>query len=370
MTSVLTFLALLLFGAPAPAQTADTDQWFRRTAPFHGKQIPLPAGDWRIAGSAPGLQASLQDKAGQALPAPVATLVLVQADAGVVTAFVTIHTNTAPARHGWGTATPCRRTDLLAVTLTVGPGGEVSCSFAATVALGAETGPAPSAWQDARDLASRRGWSLPDRWLMAGARIGDHEDFIEIRYHFAPQPPASEPWTSAALAKDPSRAGAIAALVRWRLAMAEAVEAGLKNRLDAGFALPWPDVATGAAQSALAARKQALDSLLAQGRLTPAQYQEQLRLAAAPDSSAADDADHLWMTAAKTVGWRVVVASSVALLSYAFTSSAVIAGGIAGTTAVVNGVLYFGHELFWQKLDPTGAAPMPVIDFVGAGIIG
>jgi len=343
----------LLFGAGAHA--AEAGHPLRHYLPLFGKQIPLPAGDWQVAGSI----RTVADGAGQTLPAPVATVVLVQVEAGTVTAFIMIHTNVSPARRGWGAAAACYRTGLYAAVPNAGTQGDVSCSFAARVSLAVPVGamepPSSPAWQGARALAVARGWNVPEGWLMAGARVGDREDFVDVRYHFDPGRrvlPATAPAAAAAAPVD--------ALIRWRPVMAAAVESGFKNRLDD----------PGAADSVGERRRQALDGLLAQGRLSPAQYQEQLREATRPEDDAADNAAQMWMVAAKTVGWRVVVASSVALLSYAFTNSAVVAGGITGVTALVNGVLYFGHELFWKELDATAAEPPPVIDFAGAGITG
>ena len=385
MSLVRALLVLVLLGAEA--QAAEADQPVRHHLTLYGKQMPLPSGDWLVAGTAP----TNKDIANQPLPAPVVTLVLFRVDGGAVTAFITVHTNILPARRGWGAAGACHRSDLYVAALDTNADDGVSCSFAAPVSVLAPVAPEelpsglPSspAWQSARALAAERGWQLPETWLMAGARVGDREDFVDIRYHFDPRrwgwsAPAfdgapdgnTNPWAPAVVKRDPPRAHLVEALIRWQLAMVSAVELGLKNRLEDDFALSWPRTAAGGTGRGIDERKEALDALLAEGRLSPAQYQEQLRLAAESETDAADD-DALWMIGAKTVGWRIVVASSVAVFSYAFTSSAAIAGGIAVTNAVVNGALYFGHELFWKKLDPTATPSSPqIIDFAGAGITG
>jgi uncharacterized membrane protein len=152
--------------------------------------------------------------------------------------------------------------------------------------------------------------------------------------------------------------------------MAAAVDAGFKNRLAAGFVLPWPDGTANGAALESHDREQALADLLAQGRLTPAQYQEQVHLVTTPNPDPLGDVNALWMVAAKTVGWRVVVAASVAVLSYAFTGSALVAGGITGVSTLVNGGLYFGHELLWKTFDPYTENTDPIIDFPAVGLTG
>lgn len=361
-------LLLIALALPAPpARAADAapapDAVLRHLLTLQGKQIPLPAGEWLVAGSA----LATKDLAGGTLPAPVASLVLFRVDAAAVTAFVTVHVNSLPARRGWGTAEVCGHPAPAVVAREPGADGEVSCSFVVAVAAPAaprQTSSSSPAWTQARALAAARGWRLPERWLMAGAREGDREDVVDVRYHFDPQG-----WDGPVSAGAAVPAAFVAALIRWRPAMAAAVEAGLKNRLEADFTLPWPDAAPGGLAAESGSRADALAALLAEGWLTPAQYKEQLALPAEPGGDPADDTPAVMgMLAVKTVGWRAIVALSVALLSYAFTSSAAIAGGITIATAVVNGGLYFGHELLWRAFDRTPVPASQTIEFAGAGL--
>ena len=361
---MLLLIALALPAIPVQAADADPapDAVLRHLLTLQGKQIPLPAGEWLVAGSA----LATKDLAGGTLPAPVASLVLFRVDAASVTAFVTVHVNSLPAHRGWGTAEVCGRPAPSVVAREPGANGEVSCSFVAAVDAPAAPRQALSspAWRRAQALAAERGWRLPERWLMAGAREGDREDVVDVRYHFDPQA-----WGGPVPAAESVPAGFVAALIRWRPAMAAAAEAGLKNRLEADFTLPWPDAAPGGLAAESGSRADALGALLAEGWLSPAQYQEQLALPAEPGGDPSDDTPAVMgMLAVKTVGWRAVVALSVALLSYAFTSSAAIAGGITIATAVVNGGLYFGHELLWREFDRTPAPVSQTIEFAGAGL--
>ena len=363
---ILAPVCVLLVGVEAGA--AESVSGTDRPLVLYGKQIPLPAGDWQKVGSA----LTATDAVGHPVPAPVMSVVLFRVEQGIVTAFVTVYTNLRPARQGWGAAAACRRTDLYAATPGVDHGDDVSCSFAAPVFAVTPAAPnhPPSspAWALALAQAQEHGWSLPETWLMAGARVGDREDFIDIRYHFNPRS-LNRPGAGV-LPASSSRAVLIERLVQWRLTMASAVDEGFKNRLDEGFVLPWPDGTSNGGPSESHDREQALANLLAQGRLTPAQYQEQVPLVAAPSPDSLGDANALWMVAAKTVGWRVVVAASVAVLSYAFTGSALVAGGITGVSTLVNGGLYFGHELLWKTFDPYTENKDPIIDFPAVGLTG
>jgi len=55
-------------------------------------------------------------------------------------------------------------------------------------------------------------------------------------------------------------------------------------------------------------------------------------------------------TILKTLSWRVIGSSSTFLISYLITGQAFIATSIAITQMIVNTVLYYIHELLWNKV--------------------
>jgi uncharacterized membrane protein len=55
------------------------------------------------------------------------------------------------------------------------------------------------------------------------------------------------------------------------------------------------------------------------------------------------------------------------LLCYLVTGNFVIAGSIAAVSTMVNGALYFGHEVLWQAATKPRTEPARTLDFADAG---
>ena len=55
-------------------------------------------------------------------------------------------------------------------------------------------------------------------------------------------------------------------------------------------------------------------------------------------------------TILKTFSWRLIGSTSTFLISYIVTGQLFIATGIAVTQMIVNTVLYYIHEIFWNKI--------------------
>jgi uncharacterized membrane protein len=52
----------------------------------------------------------------------------------------------------------------------------------------------------------------------------------------------------------------------------------------------------------------------------------------------------------KTLSWRVIGSASTFLISYIVTGQLVLATGIAIAQMIVNTVLYYIHEIVWNKI--------------------
>ena len=52
----------------------------------------------------------------------------------------------------------------------------------------------------------------------------------------------------------------------------------------------------------------------------------------------------------KTLSWRVIGSASTFLISYIVTGQLVLATGIAIAQMIVNTVLYYVHEIVWNKI--------------------
>jgi uncharacterized membrane protein len=415
-------LLLVLFAATvgtARAELPAQDRSFSHHLTLAGKQIPLPPGDWRVAGISSVVAGGPADHAAGAV---IETLVLFLLRGPAVESFVVINTNALPADHGWGLAGACRRSDLYAAAIEAESSGDVFCRFAGHVQTIVDDRSAP-AWRAAVRLANERGWRLPQTWLMAGFRIADRRDVVDVRYHFNPEPQgepgspplppvplwlamipgasalvpvtmpalteppawADSPWAVAHLGENAGRRNLADRLVRWSEMMRTPIEQGFRNQLadQPDQPMPWTAAADALATAAPDPRRQALDGLLAAGRLTPAQYQDQLAaLAADPPTPATPDAGNgdggngdggsgdsggLWLLLAKTAGWRMTATTSSMLLCYLVTGNFVIAGSIAAVSTMVNGALYFGHEVLWQAATKPRTEPARTLDFADAG---
>jgi uncharacterized membrane protein len=75
-----------------------------------------------------------------------------------------------------------------------------------------------------------------------------------------------------------------------------------------------------------------------------------------------------WATSLKkTISWRVVAAFADIAIAYAFTGSVVLSGALALTGSVVKSVFYFGHEVVWDALDPSGRKQPALLEVPGIG---
>lgn len=275
-------------------------------ATLAGKQIPLPAGDWVLAG---------HDGAGRDGSTPFQTAVFMQLDGRQVRAFVIVTTNAKPGVAGWGLTRDCSHRDGAFAAIDYASAIDGACRFVGRVTTGTRPGTAP-AWIAAAETARQQGWTVPDRWLMAGVRLTDRQDVIDVRYHFAD--------------------GTSQAAVAWSAQALSAVQHGLHGRLDAGNALPMP----GPASAAPSAVPPAVEPV-----------------------STAGAGEVSWGTSLmKTLSWRAVGTVGDLAVAYLFTGDPVLSGGLAATGAVVNSVLYFGHELAWGY---SSEGP-PMLEFPGA----
>jgi uncharacterized membrane protein len=307
-----------------------------------GKQIPLPEGQWRLIAERnvpAGIDPALGDDLRQ--------MIFVQLQEQVVSALIVATANIAPSTSGWGTSRDCTRPDILMATLRYQSAMDVSCSFINHVVTAAGD---QASVLDA-ELARRskaESWSVPATWLMAGFRISDRRDMIDVRYHFNPElaiPPRAarpwpaNPWSRPAVSASRNRAAVVARLSSWAAASQEMLEEGFRHRLPAGTSLP------------------RLRGDAALGSSGPFPEQPEQALAVADWGRSLE----------KTLSWRVVGTLADVAVAYAFTGSVVLSGAMALTGSVVNAALYFGHELVWDALDPSGRKEPAVLEVPGIG---
>jgi uncharacterized membrane protein len=302
-----------------------------------GKQIPLPEGEWRVI-TERNLPAAMDLASGDDLR----QVVLMQLQGQAISALVVATANIGPSTSGWGTSRDCTRRDILTATLRYQSAMDVSCSFINHVVTA--PGNQPSVMDAELEQRSKaEGWSMPATWLMAGFRIADRRDMIDVRYHFNPEmaiPPRAirpwpaNPWSRSAVSASRQRAAVVADLSNWVVASQETIEEGFRHRLSSGASLPKP-WRSGAREPSV-----------------PASEQPESPLAVAAWGRSLE----------KTISWRVVGTLADLAVAYTFTGSVVLSGALALTGSVVNAILYFGHEMVWEALDPSARTQPAVLE--------
>ena len=179
-------LALLLAMAPAeshavvpPAIGTAFTGWIE----LAGKQVALPEGSWTLVGRSYSRAPQMTSDAYGAIE----TVILFRQDQQVVDAFVAASSNVVPIEEGWGTATECLGEDveLPLIVNYDAVGAHTFCGFVAPV-RNVVTPNSPGAWRDAANYGKAQGLVPAREWLMAGYRLSDRSEVLDVRYHFNP----------------------------------------------------------------------------------------------------------------------------------------------------------------------------------------
>jgi uncharacterized membrane protein len=294
---------------PVPSPPPPATDSLRGMVAVEGKTVPLPEGEWRIAG-----------KAVAATPRGVVSMALVRLHGVSVDAAVLIQTNRLGSDPSWGSASACNRTDLYFARIRYASDHDGSCAYAAQVDAAVKRDTTDPAWQQALLQGAGAGWRFPLHWIEAAYRITDPRDAIQVRYLFdAP--------------KDADAASA-RSFVAWTEASWYAVGSGFRNRLDAESGLPdWrkPD---------------------ALAKTLP------------PVGEGANEVEHL---GTKMVTYRIFGTMTDMSVNYLWLGSLPSAGGLAVIGAVASSALYFFHELAWSHFEQP---PALVGDLPGVGVEG
>src|SRR5258706_2316485 len=174
-------VALALFGLAGAATAADeppAGTVFSGVMELAGRQVPLPAGDWTLAGrsyeSVPALDSETYGA--------VESVVLLRIEGKRVVAFIVANANLVPIEGGWGTASECLGDDeaLPVVVNYDASGSHTYCGFAGRLKT-AEGGDVAGSWTAARRYAGDRQLALPEDWLVAGYRLSNRHDVIDLR---------------------------------------------------------------------------------------------------------------------------------------------------------------------------------------------
>jgi hypothetical protein len=399
MLGLLALLALLLIAratARAAADDAPIGTVFHDVMPLVGRQIPLPAGEWTLVGrSFEGVPALDSDAYGA-----IESVVLFKIEDGTVAAFIIADRNLIPVEEGWGTASECLSMspsgddiDLPVIVTYDAVAAHNFCGFVGKFDTTARLGTTGS-WKAAADYAAQNGLALPKHWLMAGLRLSNAHDVVEVRYNFAAalaggdDPPAAGSKPPAPPAAGSSLTGWLpgwlgggaetatidpteAALGDWLDRMHDAVGLGFVNGLSdtAPMPMPWtPEVAAQAPAWHL--RLARLEQLRGAGTIDDKQFavQRQLILSEEPHIVEAGISTGN-LSLIKALADQATAAVPTFLGNYVVLGTFTSAGALLGIQTAVDFVHDYSIELAWNLWGPQRLREEPTIDFVGAGEI-
>ena len=320
-----------------------------------GKIIPLPAGEWIVAGT--GIQDFDMVEIGAF--GVIHNVVLAQYRAGRVVALLEVNTNAVPVNDGWGRAAACRKgSPALLVVTRYRTGWETSCIVVRTTETqGAAEG--PPAWRDARSRLAEAGRTMPSIWASVGFRLSDRQDIVDLRFHFAPAlfigdaagtPATADGWTPEALRANPVRLGVIETLSVWAVAFDAWIERGLRNQLPASHAPPaMPLVLAFDSLSPHAdAKLAAVEELYRSGALNRADYLRQSRLATTEVPLIVEETRSVPLSVQKNISFRVFGSIVDYGLAYFITANSQISGAITATIVVIHSIIFVLNDNYWE----------------------
>lgn len=333
----------------AEAVAAPPTPVFTDAVTVNTKQVPLPPGEWLLAGR--GLEGA--DPSFGAFGA-IENLILLQVDMRKqVTGVVEINSNVLPVADGWGLSTECGRSDLYLTTVRYRSGWDGACQFVKPNLMRSGLD-APKAWREARDFAARQGYALPPGWLTVGTRVADRQDVLDVRYHVDPQahglgpvaPHTAADWRSEAVLRNPGRLGLVERLSLWSIWAGDHIEKGLRTRhADALPALPTAQAVSRRPDAAQ--RLQMLDELRAESRIDAEHYKQQREiLLAERDQNASGWLSHSFK---KNVSFRVFGSIVDWFLAFGVTLSGPVSTGITASIVGIHSVIFVLNDRYWDK---------------------
>ncbi|MBI1206986.1 MAG: DUF2061 domain-containing protein [Azospirillum sp.] len=384
--AVIGMMAGFSAGGPAVAQSTVVGDTFT----LETYQIPLPEGRWVVAA---GGTRSLELPSAE-VPALIRDAVLLQPQGLAIGAFVVVHANLLPLPADWGLSRDCLApaADLVADAPHEDGGSAViferqhrhyRCAFVKDFTV-AEAGPPAASWSAAMTFARRRGWRVPDRWVVAGFRIADGWGVLEVRYGFDPralavpaeqrlsrlspelQPlPAAATLESWAAETDETTALARKSLAAWAVAVRTPVERGFLHRLDEEPALPMPWLDTDVFPPlATVDRLRQLTKLRDNGWIDDQSFRAQRSILLRPVEVETETVVNIWQLGLwKTAVHRLQSSVWSFGINYIVLGNAYLAGGLTATKAVFSTARYYLHELAWNTWGPRRNREVPVIDF-------
>jgi uncharacterized membrane protein len=226
------------------------------------------------------------------------------------------------------------------------------CVYGKHVTLALENPQGNPLWAAARDRLAEQGINVPPVLAMVGARARTQENFLDVRYYFAP-PAAEEAAASPQLGT---------ALQDWADLLQEPLELGVRGRLTSQTtATPWPwdhdEV-----RSALEAQTHApLAALAAGGIIDTTVMQRQLAEADAANADRELQRLSLWSRSfLKVATYRIGAYADTFAVQTFFTASPAQGVAVASVHAVAKPIMAYVNELYWAH-SGVGKAPATLL---------
>lgn len=342
-----------------------------RSLPLDGKHLPLPAGEWIVAGL--GIQDVDLPEVGAF--GAIRNVVLMQRRGDRVVAMIEANTNAVPVNDGWGRTRACQPARHWLLLTRYRTGWETSCIFVQASRPLRDESAAPAAWAAARRFAALGGLGLPDVWLTAGFRISDRQDIVDARYHFDPSlfvggdAARAQDWTPEAVRADPVRLGAAEMLSAWAIGFDGQIESGMHNR-PVGPAPAMPQVAAFLSDTpGVDGKLAALEDLFRAGVLPRDDYLAQSQQAAREVPLRVERTGGLPPAVQKNISFRVFGSIVDYALAYIVTANTPVSGAITATIVVTHSIIFVLNDNYWEDYwaRRTTRDANRVVDFVYLG---
>jgi uncharacterized membrane protein len=318
------------------------------------KQIPLPGGEWIVAGH--GTQPFHMAKLGAF--GAIETAVLFMARQDRIVAVLEVNSNTLQVNDGWGRTKACaENAKQFLLVLRYQTGWETSCLFVEATKFDSGS-PGPAAWEQARQFARASKLTMAPMWLTAGFRVSDRQDLVDVRYHFDPAlmlgssaaPLVTEAdWSTAAVNGDPLRHGAVQVVSAWASGFDSWVESGLRNQIR-GTPGPMPEVAAiDASAPSIDAKLTELDGLYRDGRITWDAYAAQSKAATTQVPVYKAQTSLLSNSVEKNISFRSFGTFVDYGIAYIVTANTAVSWGIALTLNATDSVWFVLNDRYWDR---------------------
>lgn len=241
MMKVFTAFAVIVLGLLSPSssnsQTPTAAPIFTSSIGMHGRNIPLPEGEWKQVATSTAIRGGSNGRN--------ASVALLRTSRGRVTGLITIEVNIDISDHfgGWTPEAECTRTDIHAVHVHANVSRDRNCWSLNHVVM--RRGNNPSTFVNEYYEAAIAAGGFPPTMLRVSSRKSDEYHTVTVRYYFAPDPvrfpPRREEWSSNAWHRDnldASRAAYVSNVRAWAATAHAGVVAGFKGGRVSGLPEP------------------------------------------------------------------------------------------------------------------------------------